>query len=73
MMAAWAAIQPAYEASAPAIPTKSDVLGFVVRLNGMFTPSGAAGPFPLSADGEITSPDIPIFEDKAGQRITLSN
>jgi hypothetical protein len=73
MMAAWAAIQPAYEASAPAIPTKSDVLGFVVRLNGMFTPSGAAGPFPLSADGEITSPDIPIFEDTGGQRITLSN
>jgi len=73
MMAAWAAIQPAYEASAPAIPTKSDVLGFVVRLNGMFTPSGAAGPFPLSADGELTSPDIPIFEDKAGQRITLTN
>jgi hypothetical protein len=73
MMAAWAAIQPAYEASAPAIPTRSDVLGFVVRLNGMFTPSGAAGSFPLSADGEITSPDIPIFEDKAGQRITLSN
>jgi hypothetical protein len=73
MMAAWAAIQPAYEASAPAIPTKSDVLGFVVRLNGMFTPTGAAGPFPLSADGEITTPDIPIFDDTEGHRVTISN
>jgi hypothetical protein len=73
MMAAWAAIQPAYEAAAPDPPTKSDVLGFVVRLNGMFTPTGAAGPFPLSADGELTYPDIPIIEEKAGQRYTLSN
>jgi hypothetical protein len=49
------------------------VLGFVVRLNGMFTPTGAAGPFPLSADGEITTPDIPIFDDTEGHRVTISN
>jgi hypothetical protein len=73
MMAAWAAIQPAYQAVAPDTPNKSDVLGFVVRLNGMFTPSGAAGPFPLSADGELMYPDNPIFDDAAGQRSTLSN
>lgn len=73
MMAAWAAIQPAYRAVAPAAPTKSDVLGFVVRLNGMFTPSGATGPFPLSADGTLINPDVPIFEDTAGQRFTLTN
>jgi len=73
MMAAWAAIQPAYEAVAPNAPTKSDVLGFVVRLNGMFTPTGATGPFPLSSDGELSSPDSPIVEESAGRRATLSN
>ena len=73
MMAAWAAIQPAYQAVAPGTPNKSDVLGFVVRLNGMFTPSGAVGPFELNADGQLTHPDNPIFEDSAGQRSTLSN
>jgi hypothetical protein len=73
MMAAWAAIQPAYQAVAPGIPNKSDVLGFVVRLNGMFTPSGAAGPFPLNADGQLMYPDNPIFEDTDGKRITISN
>jgi hypothetical protein len=71
MMAAWAAIQPAYQAVAPDTPNKSDVLGFVVRLNGMFTPSGAAGPFPLSADGELTYPNVPIIEEKDGKRFTL--
>jgi hypothetical protein len=73
MMAAWAAIQPAYRAVAPNAPTKSDVLGFVVRLNGMFTPVGAGGSFPLSADGKRTYPDIPIFKDSAGRRITVFN
>jgi hypothetical protein len=71
MMAAWAAIQPAYQATAPSAPNKADVLGFVVRLNGMFTPSGAAGPFPLSADGELTYPNVPIIEEKDGKSFTL--
>jgi hypothetical protein len=73
LMAAWAAIQPAYQAVAPGIPNKSDVLGFVVRLNGMFTPSGASGPFPINADGQLMYPDNPIFADTAGKRVTLSN
>jgi hypothetical protein len=73
LMSAWAAIQPAYQAVAPGTPNKSDVLGFVVRLNGMFTPSGAAGPFPLNADGQLMYPDNPIFKDTEGKRITISN
>lgn len=73
LMAAWAAIQPAYQAVAPGTPNKSDVLGFVVRLNGMFTPSGAAGPFPLNANGQLMHPDNPIFEDTGGKRVTRSN
>lgn len=68
VMAAWAAIQTAYEATAPKIPTKGDVLGLVVRLNGMFAPLGATGSFSLSTVGELTSPDIPIFEDASGRR-----
>jgi hypothetical protein len=73
LMAAWAAIQPAYQAVAPQAPNKDDVLGFVVRLNGMFTPVGASGPFPMNADGELMYPDSPIFDDSAGQRTALSN
>lgn len=73
MMAAWAAIQPAYQAVAPDTPNKDDVLGFVVRLNGMFTPSGADGPFPLSSNGQLIYPDNAIFDDTEGHRVTLSN
>jgi hypothetical protein len=72
MEAAWTAIQAAYEATAPHIPTKGDVLGLVVRLNGKFAPAGAAGPIPTGVNGELTSPGIPIFEDEAGHRTTLS-
>lgn len=73
MMAAWTAVQAAYEATAPNVPTKADVLGFAVRLNGVFAPSGATGPFSLGVDGKPASPDIPVFEDSAGHRTVLSN
>jgi hypothetical protein len=72
MMSAWAAIQPAYEAVRPNLPTKIGVLDLVNRLNGEAAPSGAAGSLSLGADGKLLSPDIPIFEDTAGRRTTFT-
>jgi hypothetical protein len=68
MMAAWTAIQAAYQATAPNIPTKADVRDFADRLNGEFATQGAVGPFSLGPDGTLLSPDIPVFEDSGGKR-----
>lgn len=73
MEAAWAAIQLGYKASTPAVPAKSDVLEMSVQLNGEYAPLGATGPFSIGTDGRLMSPDIPIFEDSGGTRITLRN
>jgi hypothetical protein len=72
MMSAWAAIQPAYEAVQPNLPTKIGVLDLVNRLNGEAAPSGATGSLALGADGKLLSSDIPIFEDTGGQRTTFT-
>jgi hypothetical protein len=72
MEAAWTAIQAAYEATKPDIPSKEDVLGFVVRLNEKFAPPGATGAIQLGVNGAPTSPAIPIFDDEEGHRTLLS-
>lgn len=70
MMAAWTAIQAAYQATAPKLPTTVDVGDFADRLNGEFATPGAVGPFSLGPDGKLLLPDIPVFEDSAGRRTT---
>ena len=71
MEAAWTTILAAYQATNPAVPSKKDVLALSVRLHGEFSPVGALGPFSIQGDGTPMSPDIPIFEDSGGKRITL--
>jgi hypothetical protein len=71
--AAWAAIDPAYHGSAPALPTRQDVEGLTGVLNSKYAPAGATGTgtFDLSAYGQLLSPDIPVFLDADGTRTTV--
>jgi len=41
------------------------------QLNGESAPTGATGAFSIGTDGKLLSPDVPIYEDTGGVRITL--
>ena len=41
------------------------------QLNGESAPTGATGSFLIGTDGKLLSPDVPIYEDTGGVRITL--
>jgi hypothetical protein len=71
MEAAWAAIERGYQVTMPDLPAKSDVLDKSSLLNGEYAPTGAAGSFSLGADGRLQSPDVPVYEDVKGTRVTL--
>ena len=71
MMAAGTAIDAAARASTSAIPTKADVRRLAGLLNGPDAPQGATGAFSLSPDGQLLSPDIPVYLDANGTRTTI--
>lgn len=55
----------------PTLPGKADVLEMSNQLNGESAPTGATGSFSIGTDGKLLSPDVPIYEDTGGVRITL--
>jgi hypothetical protein len=71
MMAAWSAISYLHERSPDSLLTRTEVAGMTGLLNGRLAPTGATGTFDLSAYGQLLSPDVPIFEDVNGTRITV--
>jgi len=71
MQAAWTAIKLGYRARKPTLPGKAAVLEMSNQLNGESAPTGATGAFSIGTDGKLLSPDVPIYEDTGGVRITL--
>jgi hypothetical protein len=71
MQAAWTAIELGYRARKPTPPGKADVLEMSSQLNGESAPAGATGSFSILPDGKLLSPDVPIYEDTGGTRITV--
>jgi hypothetical protein len=71
MIAAWTAINAAYQATYPEIPDKAGVSLFAQQLNGQYAVPGAAGSFQLSGIGQLRSPDVPVYLDSRGQRTVL--
>jgi hypothetical protein len=72
MMAAWTVISHAYSAARPpSIPNTTRVLETMPLLIDSPLIPGATGHLEISADGQLVSPDIPIFLDYAGKRTLI--
>jgi ABC-type branched-subunit amino acid transport system substrate-binding protein len=68
MMAAWTAIQAAHSAHPPTLPGRGDVAQLAELLTGENAVPGATGTLSLTPDGQPAAPEIPVFEDSAGNR-----
>jgi ABC-type branched-subunit amino acid transport system substrate-binding protein len=73
MMAAWTAIETADLGLKSGLPTADDVAQLAEHLGGENAVAGATGPLSFTPDGQLTSLDIPVFEDAGGKRRTLAS
>jgi ABC-type branched-subunit amino acid transport system substrate-binding protein len=73
MMAAWTAIETADVGLKSGLPNADDVAQLAEHLGGENAVAGATGPLSFTPDGQLTSPDIPVFEDAGGKRRTLAS
>jgi ABC-type branched-subunit amino acid transport system substrate-binding protein len=72
IMAAWQAIEAATVGLTSGLPNSNDVAQLAEQLKGKNTVSGATGPLSFTPLGQLISPDIPVYEDSAGIRRTLT-